>query len=598
MSAVFVRGSMVGRGDLDLFTVDNLNQPVNVFEISYAIYDATTGIDVLIGSDTRTPINPDVGEYYAALEIPANARTGLYRIRWRFRETALTAEVIIMEEFTVLENETVNPLSLYSPTVIDMIRRLRILLRDNCISGSEQVSIRVSSAQILNIALSDLWVHQQLFVGKEILSLSPEGVQEWQILEAVHRNAMPREQDLMRIHTSKDTYFDVTSEHRVYLKSLECLPAYLLRVGDILSDGSRIVNMGTLPLPIHVYDVTVAKNHNLILSRSGVTVHNCPDRNYRFRPPTHEDTINRFNRVFGYIWEDYELVEYMERGVDFVNLYPPETQFNTIDIMVMAKPAWRQMILMAAMAHALMAMSINWTSEEFSLAGNELIVVRFDGEEHQLTLKDLYEIVYGLDTTPLKKAFWEGRLEVLSAVTPQDQAWCIVKDVMRHETLHKRMVRVTLEDGRSIECTEDHSLINPDLTPCHAGTLRGGDSIMATSGGQLSSLLVSKVEDIPCQFYTYDLCVPGPENFIVSSGIVAHNSYSIGGISLDISKASQYESLKGNAEQQLDKMLEAKTRTVKIMRGLKQSRYGLGIRSSLGPVLSGGVVSPRKYIGV
>lgn len=297
MSATFVRGTMVGRGDLDLFTVDNSNQPINVFEISYAIYDATTGIDVLIGSDARTPINPDVGEYYAALEIPANARTGLYRIRWRFRETALSPDVIIMEEFSVLENETVNPLSLYSPIVIDMVRRLRILLRDNS-----------------------------------------------------------------------------------------------------------------------------------------------PDRNYRFRPPTHEDTINRFNRVFGYIWEDYELVEYMERGVDFVNLYPPETQFNTIDIMVQAKPAWRQMILMAAMAHALMALSINWVSEEFS--------------------------------------------------------------------------------------------------------------------------------------------------------------YSIGGISLDISKSSQYESLKGNAEQQLDKMLEAKTRTVKIMRGLKQSRYGLGVRSAFGPSLSGGVVSPRKYIGV
>lgn len=146
MSATFVRGSVVGRGDLDLFTVDNLNQPVNVFEISYAIYDATTGVDVLIGSDARAPINPDVGEYYAALEIPANARPGLYRIRWRFRETALSPEVVIMEEFTVLENETVNPLSLYSPIVIDMIRRLRILLRDNCIAGEEKVRLRYRDA--------------------------------------------------------------------------------------------------------------------------------------------------------------------------------------------------------------------------------------------------------------------------------------------------------------------------------------------------------------------------------------------------------------------------------------------------------------------
>lgn len=197
----------------------------------------------------------------------------------------------------------------------------------------------------------------------------------------------------------------------------------------------------------------------------------------------------------------------------------------------------------------------------------------------------------------LRKAFWEGRLEVASAVTTQDMSWCTVKDVMRHETLHKRMVRVTLEDGRAIECTEDHSLINPDLTPCLAGSLKQGDCILATYEAGLSSVRIEKVEDIAHQFYTYDLCVPGPENFIVSSGIVAHNSYSIGGISLDISKSSQYESLKGNAEQQLDKMLESKARTVKIMRGLKQSRFGLGLRSSFGPSLAGGVVSPRKYLG-
>jgi hypothetical protein len=251
MSAVFVRGSAIGRGDLELFTVDNANLPANVFEISYAIYDVTTGVEVLIGSSARTPINPDVGEYYAALEIPANARTGLYRIRWRLRETATATEIVVVEEFTVLENQTVNPLSLYSPITLDMVRRLRILLRDNS-----------------------------------------------------------------------------------------------------------------------------------------------PDRNYRFRPPTHEETINRFNRVFGYIWEDYELVEYMERGVDFVNLSPPETHFNTIDLMVQAKPAWRQMILMAAMAHALMALSINWVSEEFSLIGSEEIDIDVDGEIIRCRLDDLFDAVY------------------------------------------------------------------------------------------------------------------------------------------------------------------------------------------------------------
>ena len=161
MSAVFVRGTIVGRGDLDLYTVDNANQPVNVFEITYAIYDATTGIDVLIGNAQRAPINPDVGEYYAALEIPSNARPGLYRLRWTFKENALSLSVLVVEEFTVLVEEAINPLSLYSPTVLDMVRRLRILLRDNCIDGDEIVRIRYPQEgggyTEMNVSLQDLF---------------------------------------------------------------------------------------------------------------------------------------------------------------------------------------------------------------------------------------------------------------------------------------------------------------------------------------------------------------------------------------------------------------------------------------------------------
>jgi hypothetical protein len=165
-----------------------------------------------------------------------------------------------------------------------------------------------------------------------------------------------------------------------------------------------------------------------------------PDRNYHFRPPTSEGTINQFNRVFAYIWEDAELIEYLERGLDYVNMWPPETGYRSLDELVMAKPAWRQMVLTAAISHAARALSFSWTADEFS--------------------------------------------------------------------------------------------------------------------------------------------------------------YSIGGVSLDISKASMYEGLGNNAENQLDKMLEAKTRTVKIIRGLQQSRYGLGVRSSFGPATGNGILTPRKYLGL
>jgi hypothetical protein len=95
----------------------------------------------------------------------------------------------------------------------------------------------------------------------------------------------------------------------------------------------------------------------------------------------------------------------------------------------------------------------------------------------------------------------------------------------------------------------------------------------------------------------YDISVPGHENFTLSNGILAHNSYSIGGVSLDIDKSSKYESLKSSAEQQFEKLLEAKSRTVNITRGLKQSRYGVGVRSSFGPITGEGQMTPRKYLG-
>ena len=72
--------------------------------------------------------------------------------------------------------------------------------------------------------------------------------------------------------------------------------------------------------------------------------------------------------------------------------------------------------------------------------------------------------------------------------------------------------------------------------------------------------------------------------------------YSIGGISLSIDKSSKYESLKGNAEGQFDKALEQKVKTVLLMRGLKQPKYGIGIRSAFGPNLGRGVLSPRSFI--
>ena len=163
-----------------------------------------------------------------------------------------------------------------------------------------------------------------------------------------------------------------------------------------------------------------------------------PDKFYHFRPPEHEGSIGAYNRVFGQIWEDQELKQYLERAIAWWDMFPPSTNVCTINNLVNITPKWCTAIYWYAMVHALFAVSLNWVADEFD--------------------------------------------------------------------------------------------------------------------------------------------------------------YSIGGVSLSIEKSSKYESLKQNAESQFEKAIEAKRDTVKIIRGLQQPRFGVGIRSAFGPHVGKGVLSPRSFL--
>jgi hypothetical protein len=164
-----------------------------------------------------------------------------------------------------------------------------------------------------------------------------------------------------------------------------------------------------------------------------------PDKFYHFRPPTHEGTIGQFDKIFGQIWEDAELLEYLERSLDWFNMMPPETEsLRNLDVLYRVKPVWRTAILWGAISHAALALMANWIADEFD--------------------------------------------------------------------------------------------------------------------------------------------------------------YSIGGISLSIERSAKYETLKVSADSQFDKAVEAKVRTTKFMRGLKQYKYGIGVRSAFGPHVGAGVLSPRNFI--
>jgi hypothetical protein len=205
----------------------------------------------------------------------------------------------------------------------------------------------------------------------------------------------------------------------------------------------------------------------------------------------------------------------------------------------------------------------------------------------------------------IRAVFQEGQLCV-RAVNPTngEVGFHVVSDVLRHNTPHKQMVRTVLTDGREVTSTVDHSLFRYTLegiTTVEAGTLQPGDLLAVVTGeGQdrkLAGAEIASVTLLPPEQFTYDLSVPGPENFVLTNGILAHNTYSIGGISLDLDKSSKYESAAQSANEQFNTMLEKAKMTVNVVRGLQQPRFGVGVRSSFGPFSGRGVLSPRKWAG-
>ena len=101
-----------------------------------------------------------------------------------------------------------------------------------------------------------------------------------------------------------------------------------------------------------------------------------PDKFYHFRPPEFEGNIGQYNRIFGQIWEDAELLEYLQRSLDWFNMFPPLTRVNTLAALVGQMPQWRTAILWGALAHACFALAANWVADEFdySIGGVSLTI--------------------------------------------------------------------------------------------------------------------------------------------------------------------------------------------------------------------------------
>lgn len=238
MAIAFTPGQTLGRGDLDIFLQNCNGHPSNAADIYYALFYVDPGppeTEVLIGSDHRTPVNPQVGEYYASLMVPSNACAGSYRIRWYFRETVNSPLQMVVQEFAIVSTCQTTGVSTYTQCEQELINSLRILLRDQN-----------------------------------------------------------------------------------------------------------------------------------------------PDKFYHFRPPEYEGDIGQYNRIFGQIWEDAELLEYIERSMDWWNMFPPNTcgSLNNIAKLCNEFSCWRTAVLWGAIQHGTFALSLNWVADEFdySIGGVSLSI--------------------------------------------------------------------------------------------------------------------------------------------------------------------------------------------------------------------------------
>lgn len=209
-------------------------------------------------------------------------------------------------------------------------------------------------------------------VGKlKVRSVSPSGSMEWKRVVDVQRAEVPWE-TIYEVSSDLGSMV-LTSGHRVFTSPVTktetsklCHGVRLLSVVGSLVSSSTVVSVQQIASRQFMYDLTAEDWHNFVLFRSKSVISNSPDKFYKFRPPAHEETVNQFSRVFGYIWEDAELLEYLERSLDMIIASPPRTPFNGIDQMTQIRPEWRTLLITGGMFWALQALQINWTADEFS----------------------------------------------------------------------------------------------------------------------------------------------------------------------------------------------------------------------------------------
>jgi hypothetical protein len=273
------------------------------------------------------------------------------------------------------------------------------------------------------------------------------------------------------------------------------------------------------------------------------------------------------------------------------------------------------------------------------------------------------------DKSCLKKAFEENKIRIKSVSKNGTVEYKQVTDVTRHYSFYKNIHEIILENNKKIIVTEDHSLfvfengeikiVKPKDYP---------KEIIFIENDSITLVKIVFNEIIEKREFMFDLSVKDNENFVLTSGILAHNSfsapsseqtiagftrtrgyrwpdeslyshlmqavnfvnlmppdtafmlesvpamwqpivlnqamvyalwdlsilwineefsYSLNGISLDISRSDKYQSAASSIQDTVTQQLELAKKRIHIIKGLGQNRYIFSRGAALGPWTGG-----------
>jgi len=477
----------------------------------------------------------------------------------------------------------------------------------------------------------------------QALSSSEDKIVEWKKITEVMRHDVS-EKKQYKVVTKTNKSCEVTEDHSLFIdKEEKIVPLKTAEFKEgnplvIINDNNNcesedIKELIEIEKQKYMYDLSVEDNHNFALE-NGILAHNS------FRPPASEKFIQGQTQVFGFIWEDEELYEYLIMAVDDFNSRPPVTDLEFSGLWG-SERRWRTTVILRAAAFACFAIAMNWIADEFSVGGDEKVNVKLPtGEIISISLEELFLIIYGENIQKasnqakesiqelkygfkgkffeklfsklriwnmhrknknflkIKEAFEDTVLEVNSYnKRTKETEWKTIRNVFRHDAQGKKIVNV-IAGKKKVKVTTDHSLYSyATKLEIETNKIRPDQSIVIIDIlGNIQPLSVDEIKPARSERYMYDLSVEDNENFFLASGILAHNSYSISGVSLDIEKSSKYQAMKDEYIAEYDKLVEQNKLSIKIVKGLRQFKYGVGITSALGPMNRPGVQSRRNLI--